>query len=124
MPVIRTADAVAYELHGARFTSYAAPARGSAQLCAWHLEIPAGGGGAPHRVNREEVLRVLTGRLVLTIDGRLETLAPGDVAVVPAGSDRDVANPSPEAAPAWVTSTVGLEATMADGTLISPPWVA
>jgi mannose-6-phosphate isomerase-like protein (cupin superfamily) len=123
MPVIRTADAVAYDLHGARFTSYAAPARGSEQLCAWHLEVAPGSGGAPHRVNREEVMRVLTGELVFTIDGHAETLRPDDVAVVPAGSTVNVANPSGEAATAWVTTSVGLEATMADGSAISPPWV-
>ena len=123
MPVIRTADAVTHELHGARFTSYAAPARGSAQLCAWQLEVAPGSGGAPHRVSREEVLRVLTGELVFTIDGQVETLGPDDVAVVPAGSTVNVANPSGEPATAWVTTTVGLEATLADGTVLSPPWV-
>ena len=123
MPVIRTADAVAYDLHGARFTSYAAPARGSEQLCAWHLEVSPGSGGAPHRVNREEVMRVLTGELVFTIDGRTDTLRPDDVAVVPAGSTVNVANPSARPATAWVTTSVGLEATMADGTPVSPPWV-
>ena len=123
MPIIRTADAVTHELHGARFTSYAAPARGSAQLCAWQLEVAPGSGGVPHRVNREEVLRVLTGRLVFTIDGHAETAGPGDVAVVPAGSTVDVANPTGEPATAWVTTTVGLEATLADGSVLSPPWV-
>jgi quercetin dioxygenase-like cupin family protein len=123
VPVIRTADAVPYELHGARFTSYAAPARGSEHLCAWLLEVPPGSGGAPHRVNREEVLRVVTGELVLTLDGRPETLAPGDVAVVLAGSTLNVANLADRPATAWVTTSVGLEATMADGTALSPPWV-
>ena len=123
MPIIRAADAITYDLHGSRFTSYAAPARGSAELCAWHLEVAPGSGGAPHRVNREEVLRVLTGELVFTIDGHAETLGPDDVAVFPAGSTVNVANPAAGPATVWVTTSVGLEATMADGTVLSPPWV-
>ena len=35
MPVVHAADAVIHDMHGSRFTSYAAPSRGSAELCAW-----------------------------------------------------------------------------------------
>jgi hypothetical protein len=42
MSVMRPADAVVHELHGARFSSFAAPARGSQELCAWRLEVAPG----------------------------------------------------------------------------------
>ena len=57
VPVIRSADAAVHLVHGSTFSSFVAPSRGSAQLCAWQLTCrwpawsrpPAhsGGGAAP-----------------------------------------------------------------------------
>ena len=63
MPVIRAAQSVVHQMHGTSFTSYASPARGSRELCAWRIEIPGGTEGVPHHVSREEVLYVLDGIL-------------------------------------------------------------
>ena len=130
MPVVRAADAVVHEMPGSRFASYAAPARGSAELCAWRLEVPAGSTGVPHAVSREEVLLVLDGTLRVTLSAgtgpEMDSPAeagPGDVVLVPAGSRLALDNPGPAPAVAWVTTSVGLEARLADGTAISPPWV-
>ena len=124
MPVIRSADAVVHDLHGSRFTSFANPAGGSRELCAWRLEVAGGTIGVPHRVTREEVLFVLSGELRVPLDDHpLQLAAAGDAIVVPAGSRFGVDNPSAEPATAWVTTSVGLEAVLADGTWISPPWV-
>jgi quercetin dioxygenase-like cupin family protein len=127
MPVIHAADAVAHDMHGSRFTSYAAPARGSAELCAWRLDVPAGCGGTPHAVSREEVVFVLGGTLLVTLGDGAEASGvacrPGDAIVVPAGSSVRVDNPGDEPASAWVTTSVGLEAVLPDGSRLSPPWV-
>ena len=69
MPVIRAAQSVVHQMHGTSFTSYASPARGSRELCAWRIEIPGGTEGVPHHVSREEVLYVLGGILRVTLDG-------------------------------------------------------
>ena len=122
MPVIRAHDAERFTAHGATFTSYASPSRGTTELCAWLLEVPAGTAGTPHEVTREEVLHVLEGELVLTLSGRRATLGPGDVAVVLAGDVLRVDNASSGPARAWVTATAGLEAVLPDGTRLSPPW--
>jgi len=121
MPVIHPADAVPFETHGSRFLSYVSPSRGSNQLCAWQLEVPAGLQGVAHRPSREEVLLVLSGELRVTLDGLATALQPGDVVLVPAGSDLRV-DAGPDGATAWVTTTPGLEAIIADGTKIAPPW--
>ena len=47
---------------------------------------------------------------------------PGDAIVVPPGSSLRVDNPGDEPASAWVTTSAGLEAVLADGTRLSPPW--
>lgn len=121
MGVIR--EAVAHELHGATFHSYVAPARGSRELCAWRLEVGAGTAGVEHRVSREEVVLLISGELTVTVDGVTGPLAAGDVAFVPAGASFRIDNASAGPATAWVTTSVGLQATLPDGSSISPPWV-
>lgn len=121
MPFYREAEASPFERHGSRFLSYVAPARGSSQLCAWRLEIPAGLQGVAHRPTREEVLLVLDGELQVTLDGLSTELHSGDVALVPADSELRI-DAGPAGATAWVTTTPGLQAVLADGSRISPPW--
>jgi quercetin dioxygenase-like cupin family protein len=121
MPIVRPADATPFETHGSRFASFVSPTRGSRELCAWQLTVPAGLPGVAHRPNREEVLLLLTGELTVHLDGSATTMAPGDVALVPAGAEFRV-DGGPGGATAWVTTTPGLEARTADGTVIRPPW--
>lgn len=121
MPVLHAADVVAFETHGSQFLSYVSPARGSSQLCAWQLTVPADLQGVPHRPTREEVLLILDGELLVTLDGHTSVVHRGDVVLVPAGSELRV-DAGPGGASAWVTTTPGLEAVTADGTRISAPW--
>lgn len=123
MPFVRRSDAVSFETHGSRFLSYVSPSKGSTDLCAWQLTIPADLRGVAHRPNREEILLVLDGELRVTLDGRCSALRPGDAVLVPAGSDLRV-DAGPQGASAWVTTTPGLQAVTADGVSISPPWAA
>ncbi|HYU03729.1 MAG TPA: cupin domain-containing protein [Jatrophihabitantaceae bacterium] len=122
MPVIRSADAVVHEMHGTRFTSYAAPARGSQELCAWRIDVPPGSTGVAHTITREEIVFVLSGAMELTLDKAASTVRAGDVAVLPAGATVRLDNAGDEAVTAWVTTSVGLEAHLADGSRIVPPW--
>lgn len=122
MPFVSATDAVVHEMHGVRFVSYAAPALGSKELCAWRTEIPAGTSGPPHSVSREEVFLMLTGSVELGLDGETRSLRPGDSATAPPGSSIRLSNTTEEPAAMWVTTTIGLEGTLADGSRISPPW--
>jgi quercetin dioxygenase-like cupin family protein len=122
MTVIRPADAVVHEMHGTRFTSYAAPARGSQELCAWRIDVPPGSTGIAHTITREEVVLMLSGAMDLTLDERVSTVRDGDVAVLPAGATVRVDNTGEAPVTAWVTTSVGLEAELADGSRIVPPW--
>jgi quercetin dioxygenase-like cupin family protein len=122
MPFITADEAVVHDLHGVRFVSYASSARGSKELCAWRGELPPGSGGPAHTISREEVFLVLSGVLELTIDGATRQLTAGDAAVATAGATLAVANTTQEPAAMWVTTSVGLSATLPDGSRISPPW--
>ncbi|GHD36412.1 cupin domain-containing protein [Streptomyces longwoodensis] len=122
MPVVRSSEAVTHEVHGARFVSYASPLTGSRELCAWRGEIPAGTRAPAHTVSREEVFHLLVGELLMTLDGRTERIGAGDTVIVHAGTTLAVENPTGHTALSWVTTSVGLEAELADGTRLVPPW--
>ncbi|MFR0356441.1 cupin domain-containing protein [Streptomyces sediminimaris] len=122
MPVIRTSQAVTHEIHGARFVSYATPLTGSRELCAWRGEIPPRTEAPVHTVSREEIFHLLVGELLITLDGRTERVTAGDTVVVNPGTALGVENPGDQTAISWVTTSIGLEAELADGTRITPPW--
>ncbi len=121
MPIITSTQAITFETHGSRFISYVAPSRGSSELCAWRLEVPADLQGVAHRPNHEEIILILDGELRMMLDGVRAELHQGDVAFVPANSELRV-DGGPLGATAWVTTTPGLEAVMGDGSRITPPW--
>lgn len=121
----RTAtDHVLHELGGTRFLSYVCPSRGSAQLCAWRVELPPATAGQPHRVSHEEVLLVLEGRASAEVDGGQTGLGPGDVLVIPAGARVSLATSPVSGVSAWVTTSVGFRAELTDGTELAPAWVS
>ncbi|MBX4177529.1 cupin domain-containing protein [Streptomyces geysiriensis] len=122
MPIVRRSEAETHEIHGARFVSYAAPRTGSRELCAWRGEIPAGTKAPAHTVDREEILHLLTGELLITLDGRTEHVTAGDTVIVNPGATLAVENPTDRTATSWVTTSVGLTAELADGTVLTPPW--
>ncbi|HEY6744998.1 MAG TPA: cupin domain-containing protein [Mycobacteriales bacterium] len=121
MLVVRTGSADPVELHGARFTSCSAPSKGGTELAMWTVDVPPGTPATPHRVDREEILYVLSGRLTVAVDGRSVELAAGDTVAAPAGSLLSV---GAVGAPARLLACTraGLTATLADGTVIAPPW--
>lgn len=131
MPVVRASDATVHDMHGARFNSYASPSRGTGELCGWRIDVPPGSDGVPHTVSQEEIVLVLAGALLVTLNdspgdpehGAAATKGQaGDVFVVPAGATVQVGTPDGEAASAWVTTNAGLKATLADGSTVAPPW--
>lgn len=122
MPVIRASEAVTHEIHGARFVSYATPRTGSKELCAWRGEIPAGTKAPAHTVSREEILHLLDGELLITLDDRTERIGSGDTLIINPGATLTVENPADRTAVTWVTTSTGLTAELTDGTRITPPW--
>lgn len=122
MPVIHASQAVVHQMHGASFTSFAAPARGSQELCAWRLEIPGRTEGTAHHLSREEVLYVLSGTMRVILDDQPGEARAGDVVLVPAGAKVRIDNAASEPVTAWVTTNAGLAAVMPDGSRLTPPW--
>ncbi|MFC7534700.1 cupin domain-containing protein [Actinoplanes sp. GCM10030250] len=124
MSIYRSADAVQHQLHGTTFHAYASPSTGSRELCTWRVEIAGGTTGMPHRVGRDEVFVLVAGQLSISLDGVAGQIGPGDVLVVPAGAEFRADNRGETPAEAWVTTSAGFEATLPDGTTLTPPWVS
>jgi len=122
MPFVRSSEAVTHNIHGVGFVAYANPATGANEVCAWRGEVPAGTPGVAHTVNREEIIHVMTGNLRFHINGDVADLDAGDVAIVPAGAELRLDNLSATSASVWTATTVGLQATLADGSTLTPPW--
>ena len=121
MPFVHTTDTTTHEAHGARFTPLANPTLGSADLCAWRVDIPAGTTGVPHTLNHEEVVIVLDGHIQFRLDDDKTTLHRGEAAIIPAGHVMSV---DTHTTPATILATtrVGIEGTFADGSTFTPPW--
>ncbi len=124
MTILRAADAPTFELNGIMFTGYAAPRRGSRQLCTWRIRVaPGSRAEQAHRLDRDEAFMVLAGTVRITPGG--EVLHPGDSLVVPAGEPIAVENPGTEPAEVYIAIAAGFTATMDDGTVLgTPPWAA
>ena len=122
MMVIRAVDAPRFDLPGVVFTGFAAPSRGSGDLCTWRLTVEGSFvSPEPHTLDRDEVFMVTAGAIRLTPDG--ETIAAGDAAVVPAGSPIQLANAGVTTAEVFVAIPAGFVAKAADGSVIgTPPW--
>lgn len=121
MTVIRAAEAPRFQLPGVEFTGLAAPSRGSADICTWRLAVePSRDEPEPHTVDQDEIFMVLTGTVRVTPDG--EELGPGDAVVVPAGKPIALINTGAATAELYIAIRAGFTGTMADGTMIQPPW--
>jgi mannose-6-phosphate isomerase-like protein (cupin superfamily) len=121
MPVIKSGSRASHALDGIRFTPCSAPSAGGTELAVWIVDLEAGAAGTPHRLDREEVLHVLDGSLVIEVDGESAELTVGDTASVPAGALLSL-RPRSARGRVLACTRAGLTATMSDGTTLQPPW--
>jgi len=68
------------------------------KFCLIDMQIPPGGGPAPHRHDFEETFSVLEGEVVVTFRGKSVTLRAGETANVPANAPHFIHNDSQKAA--------------------------
>jgi quercetin dioxygenase-like cupin family protein len=122
MAVIPAPSAPTHELGGARFTSLATPSRGSSDTSVWLVEIAPGTPGTPHRLTREEVFVVLSGRARVSLAGEVSVAATGDAIVVPPGLPFALAADGDEPLRALCCLPVGGQGQLAGGAPFTPPW--
>lgn len=121
MPFVHTTDTTTHDMHGARFTAVATTALGSTDMCVYRVELPAGTPGLPHTVSHEAVVVVLDGQVQFQLGDDTTTLAQGEAAVVPPGQLMSV-NTTAQPATIMTSTKLGFQATMTDGSRLTPPW--
>jgi mannose-6-phosphate isomerase-like protein (cupin superfamily) len=122
MPVVHAAMAPSFSIEHATFTGLAAPSRGAKETCAWRVTVDPGAPAAPHMLDREEVLIVLSGRAEATVGDDRYGLAGGDALVVPPHTTLALANPYPEPLEIVAVLPVGGHAIMPGQEPFVPPW--
>lgn len=123
MPHLTSSHTRTFHAHGVDFHSYVSSASGAAQLGAWRAEFAAHTPGQAHRMTHEEVLYLLDGSLEVEVDAERFVAVAGDAVLVPAGASFRVTNSADAPAAAWVTTPLGMAATMElDGQRLRPPW--
>lgn len=115
--------AVAHQLHGVTFHSFAASRTGATSIAAWRADFPPHTPGTTHSMTTEEVLHVLRGALDVEVGDDGFTACAGDAVLVPSGTRFRVSNNGDEPAQAWVTTPLGMNAVMGDeDQRVAPPW--
>jgi quercetin dioxygenase-like cupin family protein len=122
MTVLPAPSTHTHELPGARFTSLATPSRGSTDTSVWLVDLEPGHPGQPHRLTREEVFVVLSGRAEVSLDGAVTSAGPGDAIVVPPGVPFALAAEGGEPLRAVCCLPVGGQGQLPDGEPFTPPW--
>lgn len=122
MPVLSAPPAPTHDIGTARFTALAGPSRGSTETSVWQVEVQPGAGAAPHRLTREEVFVVLSGRAAVRIDGRPAHAGVGDAIVVPPGVPFELTADGDEPLQAICVLPVGGQAQLDGGEPFTPPW--
>jgi mannose-6-phosphate isomerase-like protein (cupin superfamily) len=122
MAVVPAPSAPTHELGGARFTSLATPSRGSSETSVWIVDIDPEVAATPHRLTREEVFVVLSGRARVSLGGEVSVAATGDAIVVPPGLPFALAADGGEPLRALCCLPVGGQGQLADGAPFTPPW--
>ncbi len=116
-------QARAFHMHGVAFTSFASSVSGARSLAAWRADFEPNTPGQAHTMTEEEVLYIISGALDVELGGESFTAVTGDAVLVPSGAVLRVTNSTAEPASAWVTTLVGMTATMSGGgAQIAPPW--
>lgn len=122
MSVLPAPLAPTHELGTTLFTSLATPSRGASDTAVWRVELAPRTPGAVHTLTSEEVFVVLDGTATVRLDGQSDTAQSGDAIVVPAGVSFELANETDTRLQLLCCMPVGGQATLAEGTVITPPW--
>ncbi len=124
MHIINKSEAPIFSMPGATFTGLAAPSRGATETAVWHARIAPGTPGLMHRVTREELFFVLSGRGVVSMDGNDIDLNAGATLIVPPEKDFAISNPHADALEVLAILPIGGQACIGQEAPFTPPWAA
>ena len=125
MNLITSADAPIFDVPDTHVIAYAAPSRGSTELCLWRIDIAPGSISPLHHMDCEEVFLCLDGRAEVVTSAEERLLQAGDCLVLTPGTDFSFQVVGDEPFRALACIRAGGKATMASsGDTFVPPWAA
>ena len=125
MNLITSAEAAIFDVPDTHVIAYAAPSRGSTELCLWRIDIAPGSTSPLHHMDCEEVFLCLDGRAVVVTSAEERLLQAGDCLVLAPGTNFSFQVVGDEPFRALACIRAGGHATMAaSGETFLPPWAA
>ena len=125
MNLITSAEAAIFDVPDTHVIAYAAPSRGSTEVCLWRIDIAPGSTSPLHHMDCEEVFLCLDGNAVVAAAGQERPVEAGDCVVLPAGTDFSFRVVGDKSFRALACIRAGGKATMAaSGDTFVPPWAA
>ncbi|WP_436777614.1 cupin domain-containing protein [Yinghuangia sp. YIM S09857] len=123
MKLVRHAECRRSETPNGVMTTLASPTLGSAQTSIWRTEVKPDVAGPVHIFDGEQIWTFLEGEASIELDGETLTARPGDTAVLPAHTTRQL-TAGPEGYTAIVTAPADAHAWVPGGEKTKPAWVA
>ena len=123
MTVVHGNELQFIETPGGNFGSgLATPSRGAAEVSVIRQRQQPGGANPAHTHDHEEVMVLLAGAVTVTVAGEPHPLGPGDVVIVPPGTDHQIENMGVEVAEWLLIAPAGVRFFHATGEAGVPPW--
>jgi quercetin dioxygenase-like cupin family protein len=114
MPVVTTPNA--------QMRVYASPDVNGSPIAVWRTDMVPGAAGPLHTASESQVLVVLEGAALVSVDGRSGSLRAGEAVLLPAGSERQVAVDGDQKLAMLVSSPPNATAQTDDAPPVSIPW--
>ena len=125
MTVIRQADLRYIETPGGNYgAAVATPSKGAVDVSIIRQRQTPGGANPSHTHDREEVMLILSGDVIVVLDAEPVTLSTGDSLIIPAGTAHQIENRSAGDAEWLLLAPSGVEFIKSTGEKVSPPWAA
>ena len=120
---VRADDIQFIETPGGNFGSgIATPSRGAVEVSVIRQRQRPGGVNPSHTHDREEVMILLAGEVVVTLQEEALNLGPGDAVIVPSGTIHRVENCGSVSAEWLLVAPAGVRFFHANGDEAAPPW--
>jgi quercetin dioxygenase-like cupin family protein len=123
MKVVAASDVTLIETPNGNYGgAVGTPSTGAQEVSVIRQRQEPGGYNPPHSHDREEVMAILGGTVIVRTDHGSDTLTGGDAVIIPARTMHRVENAGQDCAEWLLIATTGIRFFHATGEEATPPW--
>jgi quercetin dioxygenase-like cupin family protein len=122
MKTSKLTDPPVVETPNARMQVYASPEVNGSPVAVWRTDMVPGAAGPTHIASETQVLVVLEGAAMVSVDGGTSSLRAGESILLPAGAQRQVAVAGAQDLAMLLSSLPNATAQTEDSAPVSIPW--